>query len=536
MGLPSRQRHTNQATIELAVQNLLIDLKHAGMGGRLGRYGIWIRPPSPNMNYAVARRCGANGSINKLYPEDRAIHEWYRFVLSFPPHLVREYLQRFDARPGHRVLDPFSGTGTVPVEAKKLGIASIGVEAHPMANFASQVKVDWQPDPAGLLAHATRVADMANTQLFEGSAVANGVKLSPTLRTLSAEKMRLLLTNSISPLPLHKTLVLLDVIEQLRDERYYRHELLALAKAAVFTSSNLHFGPEVGVSSVKYDAPVIASWLTGIETMASDLGAVVDSSGIPAVIYRADARQPAAVLKPRSIDIVITSPPYPNEKDYTRTTRLESVLLGFLETKADLRAIKQGLVRSNTRNVYKGDDDSHWVAHHPGVQEIADTIETRRIDLGKTSGFERLYATVTRLYFGGMTRHLAELRGVLRPGARLAYVVGDQASYLRIMIPTSELLADISLSLGYEVEGVDQFRTRMATATKSSLREMVLLLRWPGAEGLRRSTHPLSSKTSIGSRHAALPTYVMVDLTTPPERPVDSQIQQPSSDVTRDRN
>jgi hypothetical protein len=32
---------------------------------------------------------------NRLYPEDCAIHEWYRFVLSFPAHLVRDYLERF---------------------------------------------------------------------------------------------------------------------------------------------------------------------------------------------------------------------------------------------------------------------------------------------------------------------------------------------------------------------------------------------------------------------------------------------------------
>lgn len=49
----------------------------------------------------------------------------------------------------------------------------------------------------------------------------------------------------------------------------------------------------------------------------------------------------------------------------------------------------------------------------------------------KTSGFERQYARVTKLYFGGMARHLAGLRTALNRGARLAYVVGDQASYLR---------------------------------------------------------------------------------------------------------
>ena len=44
---------------------------------------------------------------------------WYRFVLSFPPHLVREYISRFDLGSGARVLDPFCGTGTTIVECKK---------------------------------------------------------------------------------------------------------------------------------------------------------------------------------------------------------------------------------------------------------------------------------------------------------------------------------------------------------------------------------------------------------------------------------
>lgn len=101
--------------------------------------------------------------------------------------------------------------------------------------------------------------------------------------------------------------------------------------------------------------------------------------------------------------------------------------------------------------------------------------------MGKTSGFERLYARVTKLYFGGMLRHLTELRPVLRPGAHLAYVVGDQASYLRIMIRTGRLLADLAKSVGYELVGIDLFRTRLATATKEQLREEVVILRWPGS-------------------------------------------------------
>jgi hypothetical protein len=120
------------------------------------------------------------------------------------------------------------------------------------------------------------------------------------------------------------------------------------------------------------------------------------------------------------------------------------------------------------------------VAQHPEIQRIAEAIEQRRVERGKSSGFERLYPKVTRLYFGGMARHLAELRTVLRPGAQLAYVVGDQASYLRVMIRTGQLIADIAEALGYEVVRIDLFRTRLATATREQLREEVVVLRWPG--------------------------------------------------------
>jgi hypothetical protein len=259
--------------------------------------------------------------------------------------------------------------------------------------------------------------------------------------------------------------------------------LLALANALVFTISNLHFGPEVGVRDPKDDVPVVTSWLAEVKKIASDLGTVAGRQYLEGTVYLADARNISSVLPPGSVDAVITSPPYPNEKDYTRTTRLESVILGFIRSKSELRGFKKTLVRSNTRSVYKEDDDDRFIAEHAEIQRIADAIERRRIELGKDSGFERMYHKVTKLYFGGMARHLSDLRGVLRPGARLAYVVGDQASYLRVMIRTGQLLAEIAQALGYELIRIDLFRTRLATATREQLREEVVVLRWPGQKG-----------------------------------------------------
>jgi hypothetical protein len=441
------------------------------------------QPSLPGIDMPRERENGA--ALNRLDPQDRAFHDWYRFVLAFPPHLVRQYIAEFAVAADQAVLDPFCGTGTTLVEAKACGVSSIGLEANPFAQFASSVKVDWDLAPERLKSAARAIADAALRQLAAQGMDDNRPLDWPSskngLRKLSPAAEKLLITDSISPLPLHKTLTLLDCLRQHGDERPRGHLLLALANALVYGIGNLRFGPEVGVGQIKADAPVVAIWLAEVNKIAADLGRVAGQVHPPAAVRLADARQAGETLPPHSIHAIITSPPYPNEKDYTRTTRLESVILGFINDRAELRAFKQQLVRSNTRVIYRGDDDDRWIGRFASVQRVADEIEARRIELGKTSGFERLYSRATRLYFGGMARHLAGLRNVLCPDARLAYVVGDQASYLRVMIRTGQLLAEIAEELGYEHVRTDLFRTRFATATREQVREEVVILRWPGS-------------------------------------------------------
>ena len=436
------------------------------------------------MVYAVQNKTGEE--LNRIYAEDLPVHEWYRFVLSYPPHLVRRYIEKFGLTKYHWVLDPFCGTGTTIVECKKNGIPSAGLEANPVVQFFAQTKVLWDIDPDKLVRHARGVAKEVEAQLkkegIEDDPIfkpyINGDEMN--LKPLDPQLESLLIKNSISPKPLHKALTLINNLNKNSDECLIAHERLALAKQLVYSISNLRFGPEVGVGKPKEDAPVIAPWLKGIKDMANDLchTQIKRYKGVPSLVKLTDSRSVDPCLEPLMFDAVITSPPYPNEKDYTRTTRLESVLLGYINNRADLRRQKQKLLRSNTRAVYKADTDENWVEDNERIQELADRIEARRIELGKTSGFEKLYARVVRLYFGGMARHLEELKRVLAPGAQLAYVVGDQASFFRILIRTGELLASIAEELGYEVTDIDLFRTRFSTATQEHLREEVVLLRW----------------------------------------------------------
>lgn len=422
------------------------------------------------MSYSIQRKSSLEQ--NKLYSEDTKINDWYRFVLSFPPHLVRDYIHKFNLSTNQTVLDPFCGTGTTLVECKKLGIPSFGIEANPVVKMAAQTKVNWDIDYNKLLQHSILVAQKANNLIRHSK---------DDFKVLDEEKSKLIINNSISPIPLHKSLILLEALESLREEQFYDIERTAFAKQLVFSYSNLKFGPEVGVGrKKKIDVEVVDLWLNQIKKMVSDLKEYKLFKKVKSKIFLGDSRTFENFMSQKSIDAVITSPPYPNEKDYTRTTRLESVILGFMKTKADLRAAKEKLLRSNTRNIYKGDNDKDWIKSFKQITDLADNIESRRLELGKTSGFERLYHKVVRNYFGGMARHLSELQSILNPGAQLAYVVGDQASYFRIPIRTGKIISEIAVDLGYELVGIDLFRTRLSTVTKEHLREEVVLLKWRG--------------------------------------------------------
>ncbi len=219
--------------------------------------------------------------------------------------------------------------------------------------------------------------------------------------------------------------------------------------------------------------------------MADDLEAVRKAglNVVPARVIRDDARSLSQA--PDGIGAVITSPPYPNEKDYTRTTRMESILLGLVSTKAELREMKELLLRSNTRNVFVNDSDGQEVAEFRTITKICEEIERRREELNKTSGFERLYHKVVAHYFGGMRRHFRALRPKLRRGARLAYVVGDQLSFLMVPVPTGKILAEIAGAEGFSVIGCDLWRERVGTKIRNDIenrktvrvREEVLILK-----------------------------------------------------------
>ena len=430
---------------------------------------------------------------NTLASEDYAIHSWYRFVLSYPPHLVRKYVTALEVPGKGIILDPFCGTGTTLVEVQKHGFTGIGVDAHPFAAFVSKVKTHWSvPLPELVRLRAKILADVEKDYEAHGLHTVSFrqllfVKEGGDYPALSTEQESLIPTGFVSAVPLRKLLLLRDAIRAASSKGGAEIEeffLLALCHVVAHGAGNFAFGPEIYRTKAKQDYDVLGHFAEQTRTMLTDLETVRDSHAEyeESRVTCRDSRD--CSFLPEAIDAVITSPPYPNEKDYTRTTRVESVLMGLISRKEELRSLKESLLRSNTRNVFVNDDDGKEIEEFAAVRDVCRQIEERRVELGKTSGFERLYHKVVAHYFGGMRRHLRTLRPHLTRHAKLAYVVGDQLSFLMVPVYTARLLAEIAEAEGYRVLGIDLWRERIGTKVRNArngertarVREEVLLL------------------------------------------------------------
>jgi hypothetical protein len=431
--------------------------------------------------------------------ENDIVHDWYRFVLAYPDHLVTDMLERFEAQPGDVVLDPFCGTGTTLVECKKLDIDAIGIEANPVCRLASQVKTNWHLDPQrlrevteGILARITPQSDAltySSQPLFADAYEVDGLReklltRSPEARYFVSSGM--LKRGWMSEAPFYKSVLLLNEIKDFAagnsNDDLHSALRIALASVVVETAANVSFGPEIYVSGKKEDVDVLQAFSDKVDKMARDLEAVqrLDSTG-QAEVIEGDARACGRVLRKSgisSVDFVITSPPYPTEKDYTRQTRLELVFLGYVHGRTSLQRVKKAMVRSHSKGIYKADDDGQYVADVPEVQAIADELREKVAD--KTYGFAKVYPRIIEEYFGGMHRHLESLFTVLRKGGRCAYVVGDQRTYLRTYTPTGEILALLAERIGYRVSNTLVWRVRKGTTGSGKpIKEEIVLLEKP---------------------------------------------------------
>ncbi len=257
---------------------------------------------------------------------------------------------------------------------------------------------------------------------------------------------------------------------------------VALASVLVSHFANVKFGPEIYCVKPKVDVGSADIYGAKLSEIHLDLLSISSLSHLPPpTVIEGDSRSCGELLRQNrvgKVDFVITSPPYPTEHDYTRNTRLELTLLGYVSDTRTLREIKKKMVRSHSKGIYAEDSDGALVADIPEIRRVTAELERKVKD--KTYGFAKLYPRIIEEYFGGMYRHLRSLSGILEKGARCAYVVGDQKTYLQTYTPTAEILRRIADLPEINLKSVEiepwRFR-RGTTGSKTRIQEKVLILR-----------------------------------------------------------
>jgi hypothetical protein len=353
----------------------------------------------------------------------------------------------------------------------KHGIDAVGIDANPSSCFAARVKTTWTLNIQTLL---NLLGDVTREQ---SRALSRDHTTDPTYKYLESSGM--IERGWISPEPLRKAIGIKSTITKLNVSTPYRNALmLALLSEVVQDASNVKFGPELYCSKKKEDADVLGGFEARVKTFADDLKKVAFLTPGRIRVFQGDSRDCHRLIhKVASGPYAagICSPPYPSEHDYTRNARLELAFLEEVYDRPTLRAIKQLMIRSHTKNIYKGDADDKLVSRYVQIAAISENLKAKTKDC--THGFGKLYPKVIAEYFGGMKRHFQSIKKLLAPGAYCAYVVGDQCSYAQVPIPTAEILSSIARATGFKTVEIERWRTRWSSSTSKGIHENILVLR-----------------------------------------------------------
>jgi DNA modification methylase len=433
-------------------------------------------------------------------------YRWFKYKEGFSASLVHYILERLGVESG-RLIDPFAGSGAALFVARSVGIDALGIEVLPVgceiirarrlclsdarASIANAIDV-WQKQKPWATGKVRADAAFAHLPITNGAFPPQTE--TALVRYLSAcDQWPDSAARSIFRFA--AMCILEDISYTRKDGQYLRWDYRSGRKqgAKVFDKGTIH----------SFSASIVQKLKQIRDDIHGDNQNLFAQSTSPpgeVNILCGSCLDQLSAIEPASFDCLITSPPYCNRYDYTRTYALELAFLGVSEDR--LKGLRQSMVSCTVENRVKTGLGAKFkrpllerarqaFASQKLLHEVLEYLEAQRAaGLLNNTGIPRM----VRNYFWELTLVIAQCARILKPGATFV-MVNDNVRYEGAGIPVDLILSEIAGCFGFDVEkiwvlpvGKGNSSQQMGNHGRDELRKCVYLWRAPKGTQRQRSS------------------------------------------------
>ena len=378
---------------------------------------------------------------------------WMKYKEGFSAELVRGILEQTGAK---RVLDPFSGMGTTALTAASMGMESVGIDVMPVGNEAAKaiIAVANDVDMASLQRSADRlmayISNGARRKPFAHVRITQ--KAFPQGTEDEIAKARSFISRVSDPAV--RAVLDFACMSVLEEVSYTR-------KDGQFLRWDRRSGRDVADKLRKPRMPTLKSALSArLAMIKADARALRERYGGPRpLIHTGSSLLGLKEMRSGSFDAVVTSPPYANRYDYTRTYALELAYMGYDEEK--IRALRQDMLTATVENrpksgriaaAYGGSRRPSRAAElASGCGRLQEVLAYLRREI-KSLNNPQIIRLVEN-YFGEMALIVVELGRLVRPGGSV-FMVNDNVRYHGMDVPVDLILSEFAEQAGFRCESI----------------------------------------------------------------------------------
>ncbi len=394
---------------------------------------------------------------NKQLP----IYRWYKYKEGFSAELVRYLFDKYPFQKGN-ILDPFAGIGTALFAASEEGYDAYGIELLPIGQTIINTR--------NLIENNIKQNDLSRLEEWCNKKFWNKTKSEigfTELRITSGaypeeneKKMRRYLSAINEEPSLIKEVLffaLLCILESIsytrKDGQYLRWDYRSGRTNGKKTfSKGIIQDFDIAITLKLKE---ILRDLRG-EQKQIEMFKYPDRTQGHVFLYEASCLEQLPLLQKNNISAIITSPPYCNRYDYTRTYALELAMLGVNEE--SLRSLRQNMLSCTVENKEKNlikinpiwENVLSVVKKQQLLQEILNHLQyLKKEGQLNNDGIVRMI----KGYFYEMGCVIYECHRILKKGGYF-FMINDNVKYAGIGVPVDFILSSIAASLGFDVKKI----------------------------------------------------------------------------------